>query len=304
MNIQQIEYAVEASRTLSFSAAAENLFVSQPNISKAISSLESELGYKIFSRTNQGIILTEQDEYFIQHAEIIIEQLRQIKGSQRDKSCSSLHIISSFNHTSLSEAFIKFCQKYEHQKRFDLCLAYGNIKTVINDVYLNKSHIGIAAIDDKALPIYEETIRSKNLSVTLLKKLQMNINLRKGHPALKNGIEDITLDKLRDYAHISYDITRGEEYPSLRYYEYIDTIKNISVYDKETRRRLVSSTDAFSVGCVQHPQAPDNANWVSIRIPNIYSNIVYIKKSGSKLREEAQEYIELFYQELSAANEM
>ena len=299
MNIQQIEYAVEASRTLSFSKAAENLFVSQPNISRAISALEAELGYQIFSRTNLGIVLTEQGEYFIQHAEIIIEQLRQIKGSSIDKNCSSLHLISSFNHTALSEAFIKLCKEYDNRKRLDFSLASGNVKTVINEVYLNKSHIGIAAFDDKAMAVYAEIMRSKDIAMQFLKKMPMNINLRKGHPALKNGPENITLDTLKLYAHISYDFSRGDEYPSLLHFDYIETMKNISVHDKETRRKLVSSTDAFSVGCVQHPQAPDNENWISIRIPNICCNIVYIKRKDCKPSEDAVRYLDLLREELA-----
>lgn len=299
MNIQQLEYAAEASRTLSFSAAAENLFVSQPNVSRAISSLEAELGYQIFLRTNQGLILTEEGEYFIQHAEIIAEQLRQIKGSRLDKSCSRLNIISSFNHTALSEAFIKLCREYESHKRLDLSMASGNVKTVINEVYLNKSHIGITAFDDKAMALYREVVKAKNISMVPLKKLHLNINLRKGHPVLENGIENVTLDMLKDYAHISYDFSRGDEYPSLLYMDTIDTFKNISVHDKETRRRLVSSTNAFSVGCVQHPSANDHSNWVTIQIPGICCNIVYLKKSTGKLPDEAQRYIELLEQELA-----
>ena len=298
MNIQQLEYAVEASRTLSFSAAAENLFVSQPNISRAISALEAELGYQIFSRTNQGLILTEEGEYFIQHAEIIAEQLRQIKGSNLDKNCSRLNIISSFNHTALSEAFIKLCRAYDSHKRLDFSMASGNVKQVINEVYLNKCQIGITAFDDKAMKVYGEIMKAKGISMIPLKKVHMNINLRKGHPVLKNGIENVTLNQLKDYAHISYDFSRGDEYPSLLYMDSIDTSKKISVHDKETRRRLVSSTNAFSVGCVQHPTANDHSNWVSIQIPGISCNIVYIKKNSGHLGGEALQYIELLQKEL------
>ena len=101
-------------------------------------------------------------------------------------------------------------------------------------------------------------------------------------------------------AHISYDFNRGDEYPSLLYMDMIDTYKHIFVHDKETRRRLVSSTNAFSVGCMQHPSANDHSNWVSIRIPEVCCNVVYLKKSTGKLPDEALRYIELLEQELSS----
>lgn len=57
MNLKQIKYAVSVAKYKSFSKAAKELYLSQPNISQNINSLENEIGYKIFHRTNQGIEL-------------------------------------------------------------------------------------------------------------------------------------------------------------------------------------------------------------------------------------------------------
>ena len=53
------------------------------------------------------------------------------------------------------------------------------------------------------------------------------------------------------------------------------------------------------MGCVQHPQAPDNENWISIRIPNICCNIVYIKRKDCKPSEDAVRYLDLLREELA-----
>ena len=61
MNSFQIACFVEAARCGSFSDAASKLFVSQPTLSRNVSSLEKELGLPLFDRnTFQGIELTEQ----------------------------------------------------------------------------------------------------------------------------------------------------------------------------------------------------------------------------------------------------
>ena len=44
MNLQYVKYALEISRTGSISKAAENLSVAQPNLSRAVKELESQLG--------------------------------------------------------------------------------------------------------------------------------------------------------------------------------------------------------------------------------------------------------------------
>ena len=58
MNDLQIEYFLAAARNMSFSKAAQELFVSQPAISRQILALEQELGCPLFERLNRGIVLT------------------------------------------------------------------------------------------------------------------------------------------------------------------------------------------------------------------------------------------------------
>ncbi|MBR2339699.1 MAG: LysR family transcriptional regulator [Clostridia bacterium] len=52
----------------SISAAAKLLEVTQPAVSMEISTLESELGVKLFMRTNRGVYLTEEGEVLYEYA--------------------------------------------------------------------------------------------------------------------------------------------------------------------------------------------------------------------------------------------
>ena len=58
MQLSQLMYFVTVAEQGSINRAAEKLFVTQPNLSKAIGNLESELKVRIFDRTNKGVILT------------------------------------------------------------------------------------------------------------------------------------------------------------------------------------------------------------------------------------------------------
>lgn len=60
MQIQQLTYFVAITEQGSINKAAEKLFVTQPNLSKAISNLENELKVRIFNRTNKGVVLTDE----------------------------------------------------------------------------------------------------------------------------------------------------------------------------------------------------------------------------------------------------
>ena len=51
-NLLYFKYAVEVERTGSISRAAENLYMGQPHLSKAIRELEETFGIAIFNRTS------------------------------------------------------------------------------------------------------------------------------------------------------------------------------------------------------------------------------------------------------------
>ncbi len=65
MTTQQIDYCIEAARTLNFSRAADNLFVSQPTFSYQIRLLEEEIGFPIFERNGKGAVLTPAGAQFV-----------------------------------------------------------------------------------------------------------------------------------------------------------------------------------------------------------------------------------------------
>ena len=64
MNTQHLRYAVEVEKAASITQAAENLYMSQPNLSKAIKELEAHLGIWIFRRTPKGMVPTARDRCF------------------------------------------------------------------------------------------------------------------------------------------------------------------------------------------------------------------------------------------------
>ena len=80
MQIQQLTYFVTVAEQGSINKAAERLFVTQPNLSKAISNLESELNVHIFDRTNKGVVLTDDGKKLYQYARTILSQMELIQG--------------------------------------------------------------------------------------------------------------------------------------------------------------------------------------------------------------------------------
>jgi LysR family transcriptional regulator, glycine cleavage system transcriptional activator len=66
-----------AARHLSFTRAAEELFVTQSAISRQIHALEEQLGVKLFTRRNRGLALTEAGQQMYRAADVALRTLRE-----------------------------------------------------------------------------------------------------------------------------------------------------------------------------------------------------------------------------------
>ena len=76
MTTKQIDYCIELARTLNFSRAAENQFVSQPTFSYQIRLLEEEVQFQIFERSGKGAALTPAGAQFVAFLSNMREDLK------------------------------------------------------------------------------------------------------------------------------------------------------------------------------------------------------------------------------------
>lgn len=79
MRLEQLQYFAEVAKTNSIRLASENLFVSQPAISTAITKLEQELEVILFTRSKNGVFLTAIGEQILQEVIAAFDHIQQIK---------------------------------------------------------------------------------------------------------------------------------------------------------------------------------------------------------------------------------
>lgn len=80
MEIRVLKYFLAVAKEESITEAAKILHVSQPNVSKQLKLLESDLGVTLFNRTNYRIKLTKEGLLLKKRAEEIIEMLEKTKN--------------------------------------------------------------------------------------------------------------------------------------------------------------------------------------------------------------------------------
>ena len=75
MEIRVLRYFLEVARQENITRAAESLHISQPTLSKQLKDLESELGKKLFTRSNYSIKLTDEGMLLRRRAEDILAKM-------------------------------------------------------------------------------------------------------------------------------------------------------------------------------------------------------------------------------------
>ncbi|NBK93323.1 LysR family transcriptional regulator [bacterium 1XD21-13] len=94
MELKKLEYLEAVHRHQNMTQAAAELYVAQPSITKAIRSLEQELGVQLLVRTGNSILFTAAGERLVQHAQRILQHVRRAEDEMRDFRDNSLQSIT------------------------------------------------------------------------------------------------------------------------------------------------------------------------------------------------------------------
>lgn len=84
MEIRNLEYFLEVVRTKSFTKAAQNLFITQPTISRMIKNLEDELEVVLFERLGKGVELTDAGRTILYQAKNIVSSVHSLSDELAD----------------------------------------------------------------------------------------------------------------------------------------------------------------------------------------------------------------------------
>lgn len=84
MTLNQIYYFQTVARYENYRKAAEELYISQPSLSRSIASLESELGILLFEKNGRGVNLTKSGKLFLEYADRIIDECEIAKNKMKE----------------------------------------------------------------------------------------------------------------------------------------------------------------------------------------------------------------------------
>jgi LysR family hydrogen peroxide-inducible transcriptional activator len=85
MDIAQLEQFLMIEKSRSMRLAAEKLFLSQPSLSFNLKKLEDELNCKLFTRSNNQLILNDFGEIMLEYSKRVIAEIQSAKQAIEDE---------------------------------------------------------------------------------------------------------------------------------------------------------------------------------------------------------------------------
>lgn len=290
MTIQQCRYVLAIAKCGSFSEAAKQLFVAQSSLSMGIKSLENELNIQIFTRSGNGVYLTDEGAEFIRYAEQVCQNADLI-AERYDKHIQQKLYIATQHYDFIADIFGELLNETgSGGYRFSI----REIETynVIRDVQTAYSDIGIIAIKDSNFEIMKRYLSGRKLRFTPVLSVSPHVFLRKEHPL--SGQECLYREELKDYPYVSY--AQGEHNSGYFTEELMDASavdKHVEISDRATLMNVLMVTDAYTVGTGIMPSALNKGDIVSIPLHSSACYYIgYILNEERKISAMTQKFID------------
>jgi LysR family cys regulon transcriptional activator len=200
MNFHQLQYAVAIARNgLSVTQAASALGTSQPAISRALKSLERELGFDLFVREGRAFArITPQGAKVLEYAGRALAEIESLKAVAADLNQDNRGTLSiATTHTQARYVLPNVVRTFrERYPDVELHLHQGTSEQIAEMVASDRVNLAIATGSDGLFP---------GLVLLPVYRWHRQIIVPKRHPL--TALPQVTLKDLAEYPLVTYDFS-------------------------------------------------------------------------------------------------
>ena len=243
MNIQYLKYALEVAKHKSISKAARELFMGQPNLSRAIKELEEDLGITIFERNSKGISPTPDGEEFLQYAKRILLQIDEVEDIYKVGKKKKSHFSACVPRAGyIAYAFKELSKNIDTQNPAEIFYKETNSMRTINNVVKGDYNLGIIRYLTTFEKYFESLFLEKNLVAETITEFSYVLAMSANNPLAQKN--DIKPEDLSDYIEIAHADPYVPSLPVIdvkkaEMSEFVD--KRIYVFERASQYMLLES---------------------------------------------------------------
>ena len=201
MNLNQLHYFAKLAEVEHYTKAAEELSISQPSLSHAVSSLEKEIGTKLFEKQGRGVVLTKYGKIFKEYVDEAIHSLDTGVKKVQSMTGQTEGVVELAYIYTLGSGFVPrlvgdFLRTHEELKvkfRFTV----GNTSEIIQGLKEDRFDIGFCSMAE----------REGEIGFTPVGREKLVVVVPKGHPLSYERAVD--LEQAAAYPQIFYTPNSG-----------------------------------------------------------------------------------------------
>ena len=279
MKNEQLRNFIKVVDCGSINKAAEQLYVSQPSLSRSIHSLEEEMGKELVIRSNRGVTLTPTGRLLYYYGRSILEQFQVLeKLKNRDDL-----ILQFYNHIRSADTEIKMIETTAEE--------------VLNNVSDMTSEIGIVILNNYQLAIFKKMTELKDVEMIVLGTGPLYVHINEQNPLAKGKIIDAKELVSSTYIHLPHDF-----FSNLNLSLTIDGSIQISSFHKTITMsnyhaiiNMLNHTDAFMLGHKWQIEELKHSRIKSMQFQNcnINKSFIIIKRKREILSDAAKIFLEI-----------
>lgn len=240
MNTQYFVYALEVARTGSITQAADNLYMGQPSLSKAIKDLEEIMGFTIFRRTSKGVVPTPKGEEFLAHARKIVSQLNIMELALQEKDgASQLFSLAMARSQYMARATSQHIVAMNSQQATEVDILVTSSIRVIDAVADSHYVLGLVHCHQEDAEYFLKSITEKGLQHEDIWQSDYVLLMNRNCPLMEKT--RLSTEDLAGYTEVVYG---DEEVPFIRTSQaenltQTDSASRILIYDRAMQTEIL-----------------------------------------------------------------
>ena len=169
MNLTDFKYIIEIDKRGSISQTAKEIYIAQPNLSKAIKNVETEFGIQIFKRSSKGVQATRDGQNFLEYARKVIrdvDELREHYGKERSEKLTLRFCVPRASY--IAHAFAEYISNQDDQMEMDVDFRETSTMTAIDSIGQNGYDLGIIRYQRRKQEDYQSLLQLRNLEMQVI----------------------------------------------------------------------------------------------------------------------------------------